>query len=87
MRRNVLLVVHELLKNEKEDLGNVFQIIGLLLRCHLRSGNLVQGVSLECVGVSVSSILLCSASAGHRSGSGYLQWSRTLQCRFLMFSM
>ena len=78
--RSVLLVVHKLLKDEEEDLGNVFQEFEFLMYCHWRSGNLFQGVPSQCVGISRNSVVFCPTATWHSVGIGARQQRDCLQC-------
>ena len=70
--RSILLVVHKLLKDEEEDLGDVFQEFEFLMHCHRRSGNLFQGMSSQCVGMSRNSVVFDSTATWHSVGKEFV---------------
>ena len=74
------MVVHKLLQDEEEDLGNVFQESEFLIFCHWRSGNLFQCAPSLCIGISRSSVVSCPKAAWHSVGSRAGQQRDCLQC-------
>ena len=75
-----MLVVHKLLQDEEEDLGNVFQESEFLIYCHWRSGSLFQCAPSLCIGILRISVVSCPTATWHSVGIRACQQRDCLQC-------
>ena len=75
-----MLIVHKLLQDEEENLGNVFQESEFLIGCHWRSGNLFQCAPSLCIGIMRISVVSCPSATWHSVGIRACQQRDCLQC-------